>query len=344
MGRPIQKASTSQSTVIRILDSTTFLPETAVEYNTAGIDLWYRREQETITAIVEAALAALDTAWSAGGIEHISDGYYRLDLPDAAVAAGAGKNSVQIGGTVTGMIVIGNEHALVDYDPYDTIRMGMTALPAAAANAAGGLPVSAAGGLALDTKLANTNEITAARMGALTDWINAGRLDAILDTIATDAARLTAARAQVLDDWINGGRLDLLIDAIKAKTDNLPADPADDSDIDTQLAAIAAYIDTEIAAIKTVVDAIVLDTGTDGVILKAAGLNADAVDKIIDEVIEGTLTFRQLLRIALAALAGKTTGGGTTTVNFRNIADNLNRIIATVDADGNRSAITLDGT
>ena len=52
-------------------------------------------------------------------------------------------------------------------------------------------------------------------------------------------------------DLDDGGRLDLLIDAIKAKTDNLPADPADDSDIDTQLAAIAAYLDTEIAAILT---------------------------------------------------------------------------------------------
>src|SRR5574343_1842842 len=61
-----------------------------------------------------------------------------------------------------------------------------TALPAAAADAAGGLPISDAGGLDLDTKLANTNEITAARMGALTDWINGGRLDLILDDILLD--------------------------------------------------------------------------------------------------------------------------------------------------------------
>lgn len=43
-----------------------------------------------------------------------------------------------------------------------------------------------------------------------------------VDTLLT---RLTAARAQVLSDWINGGRLDLLLDAIKAKTDNLPETP-----------------------------------------------------------------------------------------------------------------------
>ncbi len=47
--------------------------------------------------------------------------------------------------------------------------------------------------------------------------------DGTLNTIATDAARLTAARAGALTDWINGGRLDLLIDAIKVITDALTA-------------------------------------------------------------------------------------------------------------------------
>lgn len=60
------------------------------------------------------------------------------------------------------------------------------ALPAAAADAAGGLPISDAGGLDIDAKLANTNEVTAARMGALTDLIDGGRLDLILDIIAAD--------------------------------------------------------------------------------------------------------------------------------------------------------------
>jgi len=44
--------------------------------------------------------------------------------------------------------------------------------------------------------------------------------------------------------------LDTLIDGVKAKTDNLPADPADDSDIDSQLAALDVLID----AIKAVTD------------------------------------------------------------------------------------------
>jgi len=72
-------------------------------------------------------------------------------------------------------------------DNYSATRgLAGTALPAAAAGAAGGLPVSTAGSLDLDAKLAATNEVTAARMGALTDLIDGGRLDLILDAILVD--------------------------------------------------------------------------------------------------------------------------------------------------------------
>lgn len=198
MSRQITKGTTDVSVVIRIIDSTDGTPEQAVEHNTAGIDLWYRREGAARTAITEAALAALTTAHTDGGIEHIDDGYYRLDLPDGACASGV--DGVMVGGAVTGMIVIGTYIELTDVDLYDGVRGGMTALPNAAADAAGGVPISDAGGLDLDTKLANTNEITAARMGALTDWINGGRLDNLLDAIPTTAMRGTdnAALASVV--------------------------------------------------------------------------------------------------------------------------------------------------
>lgn len=61
-------------------------------------------------------------------------------------------------------------------------------------------------------------------------------------------------------------------------------------------------------------------------------------------VVEGTLTLEQAVRIALSALAGKASGGGTDTISFRDVADSKPRITATVDNSGNRTAITLDGT
>ena len=94
----------------------------------------------------------------------------------------------------------GNASAQHAIDLDDSVRAGLTALPSANADAAGGLPISDAGELDLDTKLANTNEITTARMGALTDWINGGRLDNLLDAIPTTAMRGTdnAALASVV--------------------------------------------------------------------------------------------------------------------------------------------------
>lgn len=179
------------------------------------------------------------------------------------------------------------------------------AIPNAAADGVGGLPISDAGGLDLDAKLANTNEVTAARMGALTDWINDGRLDSLLDAIPTTAMRgtdsaalasaYTAARAVYLDELAAA---------------NIPAD-----------------VDT----LKTCCTKV--DTATDGL-----------ADKVADEVYEGTLTLRQIVRIMLAVLAGKSSGGGTATIKFRDEADAKDRVTATVEADGDRTAMTLDGT
>lgn len=134
----VKKGSTSRSVTLRIINSTTGVPETTVAYNTAGIDLWYRREGGAVVSITEATLATLTSAWSAGGFLAIANGEYRLDLPDAAFAAGA--NYVDFGGTVTGMIVVGGRVRLVDVDLEDTVRAGLTSLPNAVAGANGGLP------------------------------------------------------------------------------------------------------------------------------------------------------------------------------------------------------------
>lgn len=56
-------------------------------------------------------------------------------------------------------------------------------------------------------------------------------------------------------------------------------------------------------------------------------------------------TLEQALKLMLAALAGKVSGAGTTTVILRAADDSKPRITATVEtATGNRSALTLDAT
>jgi hypothetical protein len=78
--------------------------------------------------------------------------------------------------------------------------------------------------------------------------------------------------------------------------------------------------------------------------IDADALAADAVDEILDDPIEGSMTLRQALRIILSASSGKLAGAATTTVTIRDLADTKDRITATVDASGNRSAVTLDAT
>lgn len=69
-----------------------------------------------------------------------------------------------------------------------------------------------------------------------------------------------------------------------------------------------------------------------------------AVADIFNYTIEGSYTFIQILRGIISALAGRSTGGGTTSPAFRDLANTKNRISMTVDSNGNRTASTLDLT
>ena len=53
-------------------------------------------------------------------------------------------------------------------------------------------------------------------------------------------------------------------------------------------------------------------------------------------------SLRDALKIILAATAGKVSGAETTTITFRNLPDSVDRIVATVDSNGNRTALTYD--
>lgn len=73
-------------------------------------------------------------------------------------------------------------------------------------------------------------------------------------------------------------------------------------------------------------------------------LGGDVADAVLDEVVEGSYTLRHLVRLMAAALLGKLSGAATTTITIRDASDTKTRITATVDEDGNRSALTLDET
>lgn len=183
-------------------------------------------------------------------------------------------------------------------------------------------------------------------------------------SILADTAEIGAAGAGLtaLATQSSVNTIDTVVDAILVDTGtDIPASLATIAGyIDTEVAATLAAVDTEVAAIKaktdsltfTVagqVDANALSAATG--VISAAALASDAANEIADALldrangIETGLTPRQAWRLETAAAAGKVSGAATTTVVIRNaVADSKARITATVDADGNRSAITTDLT
>lgn len=107
------------------------------------------------------------------------------------------------------------QHA-VDLD--DSVRAGLTALPNAAADAAGGLPISDGGGLDMDAILADTNELQTddvpGLIAALNDPTAAAIADAVWDEAATGHTDAGKAGAQLWTD----------IDAILADTNEMQTD------------------------------------------------------------------------------------------------------------------------
>jgi hypothetical protein len=74
------------------------------------------------------------------------------------------------------------------------------------------------------------------------------------------------------------------------------------------------------------------------------GLDPAAVDAIWDEILDSGYTGRQLVRGFASALMARLSGADVNAPVFRDLANTKNRITATTDASGNRTAVTLDLT
>jgi hypothetical protein len=195
------KGITNVTLLVFIQDSSATTGTGLAGVTASMITAYYARvEDDNDVTIAEISLVdavGTGTDHTDGVIEEISanlKGWYRLDIPDACCATGADTVGINLQDNASNNIAqVTIEIQLIDVNLSDSVRFGMTALPNAAADAAAGLPISDAGGLDLDAKLANTNEVTAARMGALTDWINGERLDLLLDAVLVDTAEIGAA-------------------------------------------------------------------------------------------------------------------------------------------------------
>jgi hypothetical protein len=148
-----------------------------------------------------------------------------------------------------------------------------------------------------------------------TDAIDA---DAIAASAVTEIQSGIATQSSVdtIDDF-----LDTEIAAIKAKTDNLPASPANEATLttiagylDTEVAAILATVDTEVATLVTNVATILGQTGTTGVVLSTAVKQAIADEVLKRGVVnvEDTASGVSLAELVLMAMESSASGATLT--------------------------------
>lgn len=172
---------------------------------------------------------------------------------------------------------------------------------------------------------------------------------AVLSALGTGSALTSlapAATALSTATWTSAraGYLDNVNNATLAGA-SFPTDPADQSLVIAATDALATLIgdvptNAELATALAAADDAVL-AAIAALSIPTANQNADA---LLDRAagVETNRTLRQALRLILAAVAGKVSGAATTTTTIRDTNDSVDRIVATVDADGNRSAVTLN--
>jgi len=168
MYRQTVKDSSNVSTEVLILDAATGAPVNDAAWNTAGLTLWYVREGGLKVEIGAGSppglieLTALDDAHEDAGFLLKGDGYYRLDAPDAAFAAGAA--GVRFGGSLADHVIVAPYHDLVDNltvnDGGIKVDSFSTAGAAAAATAAEAGADAAIATAGLDVAAATIAELT----------------------------------------------------------------------------------------------------------------------------------------------------------------------------------------
>lgn len=112
---------------------------------------------------------------------------------------------------------------------------------------------------------------------------------------------------------------------------------------DTAISDASLATAANLATVDTNVDAILVDTGTTIPAQIIALNNISVADILAGGDVDG-FTLEETLKLVLASVAAKLSGAATTTITIRAADDSKDRITATVDANGNRSAVTLDAT
>lgn len=121
--------------------STTGAGLAGLVYNSGSLTAYYHRDTDTTATAMTLVTMTVGT-WTSLGFKEIDatnmPGWYQLGIPNAALASGAKSVAIHLKGA-TNMAPLPLEIELTATNNQDAVRGGMSALPNAAAEAAGGL-------------------------------------------------------------------------------------------------------------------------------------------------------------------------------------------------------------
>jgi hypothetical protein len=150
-----------------------------------------------------------------------------------------------------------------------------------------------------------------------------------IDSNSTQLALIVADTNELQTDWVNGGRLDLIIDAILADTNELQTNQGNwVTATGFATAAALATHDGKLDTVDSNVDAILADTGTDGVVVASISDGAIGAAAVADMFSTATVaeayaadgaagTVAQLLYEILQSVSEFAISGTTKTVRKR---------------------------
>lgn len=235
----VQASNTSRSEYIFIQNSssTTGAGLTGLVFNTASLTAYYVVERGAATAITLVTLASSTAAFASGGFIAVDGtnmpGLYRFDVPNALFSvASTDKVTVMLKGA-TNMAPVLLEYQIVAFNPDDTVRLGLTAIPNVAQGTTGAISTGDASGrvtvitnsdkTAYSLSGTQTFNVTGNITGNVTGSVGsvasggitsasfaAGAIDA--SAIATDAitsAELSASAVQEIADGVLSRKLNM---------------------------------------------------------------------------------------------------------------------------------------
>lgn len=189
-------------------------PITGLAYNTASLTAYYRLGATGTLTAITLATQTVGGAYSSGGFVEISatnaPGQYRFDIPNACIAS-AGFCAITFTGAAN-MATHTINIIVTAVDLYDTVRMGLTALPNVASGNSGAIPtvgtgtaqISVSGGRAAADVTYWNGSVLTGKTGAFPEF---GIIDSGTAQSATGTTLALRSAAAFADDELNGATI-----------------------------------------------------------------------------------------------------------------------------------------